>query len=216
VEILSVTLENFRSHTNSHFDFTPGVNLLIGNNGAGKSSVLEAIGFALFDAKTRTANKDIVRRGATSAKATVSFIGNDGNTYRVERKAGSGASWKLFVGTEKTHRYTGTGEVSPVLKELTGVTDSEIDIFADVICAVQNRFTEIFTRSDTEREKLFDKNGDGIPDATGCFMVAGRELCDVPIINSTDNNGGNFTTGILWDSGDGGTEYNGTQVPAGL
>ncbi len=60
-------------------------------------------------------------------------------------------------------------------------------------------------------EKLFDKNGDGIPDATACFEIGYRLVCGVPIINSTENNSGNFVTGILWDAGDGGTEYNGTQ-----
>ncbi|HIQ49938.1 MAG TPA: hypothetical protein EYH56_01955 [Nanoarchaeota archaeon] len=58
---------------------------------------------------------------------------------------------------------------------------------------------------------LFDKNNDGVADAKACFEIASRVVCDVPIINSTDSNNGNFVTGILWDSADGGDEYNGTQ-----
>ncbi len=58
---------------------------------------------------------------------------------------------------------------------------------------------------------VYDKDGDGVPDHTDCFSIGNRLLCDVPVVNSTEENNGNFVTGILWDSGDGGTEYNGTQ-----
>ncbi|RKY41342.1 MAG: hypothetical protein DRP85_06620, partial [Candidatus Makaraimicrobium thalassicum] len=59
--------------------------------------------------------------------------------------------------------------------------------------------------------KLYDKNNDGSADSTKCFIIANEQVCNVPIINSTQNNNGNFITGIVWDKGDGGTEYNGTQ-----
>ena len=59
-------------------------------------------------------------------------------------------------------------------------------------------------------KELYDKNNDGLPDAYDCFIVNGNELCNIPIINSTENNNGNFVTGILWIS-DNGNEYNGTQ-----
>ncbi|MCD4739915.1 hypothetical protein K8R43_01835, partial [archaeon] len=41
------------------------------------------------------------------------------------------------------------------------------------------------------------------------FVVWGSLLTNVPVVDSTNNT--NFTTGILWDSGDGGAEYNGSQ-----
>ena len=42
-----VNIENFRAISNIEFHFKPGVNLLIGDNGAGKTSVLEAISVGL-------------------------------------------------------------------------------------------------------------------------------------------------------------------------
>jgi hypothetical protein len=41
------------------------------------------------------------------------------------------------------------------------------------------------------------------------FTIFSKLVADVPVINSTNTS--NFKTGILWDSSDGGTEYNGTQ-----
>lgn len=40
-----LTLENFRSHSKISFDFDPKTNLIIGQNGSGKTNVLEAIYF---------------------------------------------------------------------------------------------------------------------------------------------------------------------------
>ena len=60
-------------------------------------------------------------------------------------------------------------------------------------------------------KKLYDKNGDNVSDVTTCIEIAGSLKCGIPIINSTNNNSGNFITGILWDSSDGGSEYNGSQ-----
>lgn len=38
-----LTLSNFRGLVNSTLDFSPGFNLIVGINGAGKTSVLEAL-----------------------------------------------------------------------------------------------------------------------------------------------------------------------------
>jgi hypothetical protein len=49
----------------------------------------------------------------------------------------------------------------------------------------------------------------GSPILTRNFVVFNNNLSNVPIVNST--NSSNFVTGILWDYGDGGSEYSGTQ-----
>jgi hypothetical protein len=41
------------------------------------------------------------------------------------------------------------------------------------------------------------------------FTIYGSDIDNIPVCNSTVNS--NFKTGIIWDSGDGGVEYNGTQ-----
>jgi DNA repair exonuclease SbcCD ATPase subunit len=49
MEILSVTLKNFKSHRDRHFQFQPGTNAICGENGAGKTSILKAIAWTLFN-----------------------------------------------------------------------------------------------------------------------------------------------------------------------
>ena len=55
----------------------------------------------------------------------------------------------------------------------------------------------------------YDTNHDGIADTVGTFDIGGRTVTNVPIIDSTNTSA--FVTGILWDSGDGGSSYNGSQ-----
>ncbi len=47
MNLKSVSIKNFKGVKNMEIEFTPKVNLLIGDNGAGKTSVLEAIAVAL-------------------------------------------------------------------------------------------------------------------------------------------------------------------------
>src|SRR5579872_1447111 len=73
----SVELENFLSHKNTKLTFDRGVTVFVGQNGAGKSSIIDAITFALFGEHLRKSTKGLLRRGSNQAYAKVEFsIGN--------------------------------------------------------------------------------------------------------------------------------------------
>lgn len=61
-----VKLINFLSHDETTVTFKGDINVIIGHNGAGKSSIIDAINFALFKA-TRGKIDDMVKRGKASA-----------------------------------------------------------------------------------------------------------------------------------------------------
>ncbi|ATS17933.1 hypothetical protein BRW62_03300 [Parathermosynechococcus lividus PCC 6715] len=87
MEIQRLTLTNFKTHRDRTVNFCRGVNVICGENGAGKTSLLEAIAWVLFDATSGYGsgfNKAIIRKGATHAEATVQFISAaDGRSYLV-------------------------------------------------------------------------------------------------------------------------------------
>jgi exonuclease SbcC len=73
----SVEIENFLSHKNTRLTFDKGVTVFVGQNGAGKSSIIDAITFALFGEHRRKSTKGLLRRGTNQAYAKVEFsIGN--------------------------------------------------------------------------------------------------------------------------------------------
>ena len=83
--ITSVELGNFLSHTETSLEFGNGVTVFVGHNGAGKSSIIDALTFALFGQHTRKSNKGLIKRGTDKAFAKVVFNAN-GKQYQVERK----------------------------------------------------------------------------------------------------------------------------------
>jgi exonuclease SbcC len=61
--IKNLELKDFISHKDTKLEFGRGITVFVGHNGSGKSSVIDAITYALFGEHTRKANKNLVRRG---------------------------------------------------------------------------------------------------------------------------------------------------------
>jgi exonuclease SbcC len=91
MKILSVALENIKSYEDrTKVPLQGGVTAVLGENGSGKSTIQEAIGFALFDSLPFN-NNEFVREGASSGTVEVTIQmdeGEDGQQYRVTRSAG--------------------------------------------------------------------------------------------------------------------------------
>jgi len=83
--ITSIELGDFLSHSETKLEFGNGVTVFVGQNGAGKSSIIDAITFALFGQHTRKSNKGLIKRGANQGFAKVEFNIN-GKQYQAVRK----------------------------------------------------------------------------------------------------------------------------------
>jgi len=158
--IKRVELENFRNHKNRRFEFSPGINLLLGKNGSGKSSIFEAIGLALFDIPTRESkiNKEnIITKNSEQKHALirVEFVGNDGRTYTVERKIASKPHHILYDSAGVPIKTT------EVDKEIAKICDIRAqnykEVVKNVIFGYQNKLTEIFDEEPRKRSQLFNE-----------------------------------------------------------
>lgn len=76
--IKSINLTNFRSHSSYHLDCNPDTTLILGPNGCGKTSVLEAITILLRGKSFRTDDPNILKRGAPFYRAELTT--DDGHT----------------------------------------------------------------------------------------------------------------------------------------
>jgi exonuclease SbcC len=86
--IKAIELENFISHRTTRIAFDRGITIFIGNNGSGKSSVIDAITFALYGQHTRKTNRNLVRRGSESTSVNVRLsVGS--KEYNAHRQLGS-------------------------------------------------------------------------------------------------------------------------------
>jgi len=89
--ITSIELGDFLSHSDTKLEFENGVTVFVGDNGAGKSSIIDAITFALFGQHTRKSNKSLIKRGSNQGFSKVGFSIND-KQYEVVRKIDSKGS----------------------------------------------------------------------------------------------------------------------------
>lgn len=86
--ITSVELGDFLAHADTKLEFENGVTVFVGDNGAGKSSIIDAITFALFGHHTRKSNKSLIKRGSNQGFAKIGFSIN-GKQYEAVRKIDS-------------------------------------------------------------------------------------------------------------------------------
>jgi len=86
--IHNIELVDFLAHSNTKLEFDNDATVFVGDNGAGKSSIIDAITFSLFGEHTRKNNKGLIRRGANQGFAKIEFSAN-GKNYQAIRKIDS-------------------------------------------------------------------------------------------------------------------------------
>lgn len=90
MHISRLEIENIKSYRKASFEMTRGTTAITGRNGAGKTTIIEAIAWVLFD-HLEYKKDDFVRRGEKKGWARVTFeSGLDEREYVVYRDTGTG------------------------------------------------------------------------------------------------------------------------------
>jgi DNA repair exonuclease SbcCD ATPase subunit len=115
--IKKLTTKNFRKLTDHTFDFTGGLNAILAPNEAGKSTLLEAIAYAMFGIKAcREEIAKVVTWGQAEKTLKVELVLEiDGVEYTIKRGK-SGAE----VNYGEDGKVVGQGEVSTFVANLLG------------------------------------------------------------------------------------------------
>lgn len=159
--IKRIYLENYRAHSKCEIELDRGLNLFLGQNGSGKSSILEAIGITLFGSNPRNSSslKECIKKGEKRGIIKIDFIGNDDMEYRIEKElksVGSGYN-KLYMVNSQEECLTSKGEIEDRLQSLIGVHGDVKKIYDNVIVAKQNEFIGIYKETEVMRKATFDK-----------------------------------------------------------
>lgn len=165
--IAQIRLKNIKSYgagpdgDGIYIQLEPGVNQIAGKNGVGKSTLIEAIGYALFDAEpvVRLAkNTYLLRNGCKSGEIDV-WVWHQDCLYRVERDVGAGARrWKVVRQDDDFIEAEGDQEVKAFMAKLTGVDRPErlADVFHSLLGVKQGRFTLPFDLTPRDAKNHFD------------------------------------------------------------
>ncbi len=154
--ILEVYLENIKSYRAQKIEFTRGLNGIIGENGAGKSTILEAIGFVLFNHLPYSIS-DFVRRGERRAEIRVRIESpSDGRIYRIVRRIDGGKTSEYFVEDVELGRIAeGVRDVrSWIMEHFRLEMDPEV-IFENAVGVNQGNVTAHFLLPPGSRKAVF-------------------------------------------------------------
>lgn len=107
----TVKLTNFRQHADTAIEFGTGITGVIGPNGSGKTTILEAIAWALYGNEAARGRRDSLRFARAEPKATV----------RVELEFElAGHRYRIVRGISSAELYLDGGE-QPIANSITAV-----------------------------------------------------------------------------------------------
>src|SRR5476649_1530121 len=157
MHISKIELENIKSHVSSTYEFIRGTTAITGENGAGKTTIIEAIAWVLFDL-LEYKKDEFLRRGAKKGSVRVTFeSGLDEREYVVYRDTGAG--YHVTDPRLETRIADKKEEVFRFLWQHLGLepgTDLR-SLFKQAIGVPQGTFTAIFLEGATERKVAFDR-----------------------------------------------------------
>lgn len=158
--IEQITLENIKSYGSKPaiIKFGSGVNLIAGMNGAGKSTILEAIGFVLFDSLPYN-QKDFIRRGKSGKSRILVRIRSsyDNRIYDIERTVPTNFA---IYDVEENFKLSpeSKDEILEWVKQHLQVeqTTDLAALFENAVGMQQGTITGVFLANASSRKSTFD------------------------------------------------------------
>jgi DNA repair protein SbcC/Rad50 len=157
-----IELENFKSHANTRLEFSKGTNVLVGLAGSGKSSIFDALCFALYGtypalSTRRVTLEETIKNKPNKMETTIVRLGFEVNQkeYVVERiinrkstnQAKLKENGKLVAGPKPTE----------VTEKISKLTEVGYDLFCRAVYSEQNNIDYFLNLNPRERKQKFDE-----------------------------------------------------------
>lgn len=148
-------LKNFKKYTTKTIEFDEGLIGIVGKNGSGKSTIFEAILFALYGEAKKRGNKELIRNANSTTKEAVVVeleFELEAKEYKVVREfraKAMSANAKFYKNGELT--TTGAKEVTSAIINLIKMSK---DAFMHTLFASQKELTSLSTLKNEDRKKM--------------------------------------------------------------
>jgi len=156
-----IELKNWKTHEHTMLNFAKGTNVLVGQMGAGKSSVMDAISYALFGTfpalqHRRVSINDIIKNVPVQESYAEVRLGLslDGNEYIIERRL------ELAGGTTAKILKNGSimqSQPQRVNEYIEGILKMDYDLFSRAIYSEQNNLDYFLELRSSERKDIIDE-----------------------------------------------------------
>ncbi|MBV6626424.1 MAG: exonuclease subunit SbcC [Rivularia sp. (in: Bacteria)] len=153
---VQVTLKNFLSYQDASLDFS-GLHTacICGSNGAGKSSLLEAITWVVWGESRAASEDDIIHTGAKDVRVDFTFEAN-GETYRVirTRRRGSSSALEFQIETQEGFKSLTSKGLRATQEVILSHIKLDYDTFINSAYLRQGRADEFMLKRPSERKEI--------------------------------------------------------------
>lgn len=152
-------LLNFKKYKSFSYNFEEGLTGIAGRNGAGKSTIFDAIHFGLYGDVRYLGDKESIKTSDATSKDPVKVIIEfeiDNSNYRVIREFRGKAltAQASLYDSQENQMASGTKEVNIAVAKLIGMTK---DAFLSTVFASQKELTFLSTMHHEDRKKMIRK-----------------------------------------------------------
>lgn len=157
-----LVLENFMAYAQAELDFSSfQVACLAGNNGAGKSTILDALTWVLFDQARAQDSEDLIRLGAAETRVELSFK-LEGQEYRVIRsrkrkgkgKSSGKASLEFQILAEQGYRSLSGKKIQETQQLIEKTLHMNYELFVNSSFILQGRADAFTTATPAQRKAV--------------------------------------------------------------
>ena len=169
--ISSIKLNNFRCHGDFSYDFKKKTSVIVGENGSGKTSVLEAIYEALRGKSFRAVDSDILRRESDFYRIEVNFLDGERTVVAFgdldashELKKQFLVGGKKYTRLPKKYRYPIVLFLPDDLHLLSSSPTKKRDFFDRILSELNDSYTTTLNRYEKalkQRNDLLKSFADG-------------------------------------------------------
>ncbi len=160
--IKSISLQNWKTHLDTKLEFSKGTNVIVGKMGSGKSSIMDAISFALYGTFPSQATRKVsleetimdrpIKQERATVKLEFDYAGKEYSLERIVKKSSMNEAYlreggKLISGPKPT-------EVNAKMEEILEVN---YDLFSRAVYSEQNQIDYFLRLSPAQRKEKFDE-----------------------------------------------------------
>ncbi len=166
--IATLRLQHFRSYADDSFEFSPGVNIIVGPNASGKTNLLEAVLVAARGASYRVSDADLISFEQPWSRLDVVMQNNDERIIKLVQTPRPSKSYD--IGGKPLRRLTAQYQLPVVLFEpnhlllLSGSPDGRRAYLDDLLEQTTSGYQTVrqqYTRTLRQRNALL-KRGPGV------------------------------------------------------